>query len=160
MTRVAGDVAAIADDHRQTRDHRQKSTQNPHPEMTTMLQPDVRRVLDGASIAHLASVLPDGAPHAVPVWVGTHGDRIAILTGPHTRKARNLRRDPRVALSLTAADNPFQPVLIRGRVVEWIEGDAAWEIVDRIATKYLGGPYPRDERRDIALIESDRQSIG
>jgi len=125
-----------------------------------MIQPDVRSILDGTPIAHIATVLPDGAPHSVPVWVGTHGDHVVILTGPHTRKARNLRRDPRVAISLTPADNPFQPVLIRGRVVEWIEGDAAWEIVDRIATKYIGGPYSRDERRDIALIEPDRQSVG
>jgi PPOX class probable F420-dependent enzyme len=139
---------------------RQKPTQNPHQEMTTMLNPDVRRVLDGTSLAHLASVLPDGAPHSVPVWIGTHGDHVAILTGPGTRKARNLRRDPRVALSLTPADNPFQPVVVRGRVVEWIEGDAAWEIVDRISTKYIGGPYLRGEQRVVALIEPDRQSMG
>lgn len=125
-----------------------------------MIQPDVRRVLDGAEIAHLASILPDGAPHSVPVWVGTHGEHVAILTGPDSRKARNLRRDPRVSISLTPADNPFQPVLIRGRVVEWIDGDAAWEIVDRIATKYIGGPYSRDEQRVVALIEPDRQSVG
>ncbi|MEV5707016.1 PPOX class F420-dependent oxidoreductase [Actinoallomurus sp. NPDC052274] len=128
--------------------------------MTTMLNPDVRRVLDGTSLAHLASVLPDGAPHSVPVWVDTEGDHVAILTGPDSRKARNLRRDPRVALSLTPADNPFQPVIIRGRVVEWLEGDAAWEIVDRISTKYIGGPYSRDEERVVALIEPDRQSVG
>ena len=109
-----------------------------------MLDPDVRRVLDGTSIAHLATVLPDGAPHSVPVWVGTDGDHIAFLTGPGSRKARNLRRDPRVALSLTPADNPFQPVIVRGRVVEWLEGDAAWEIVDQISTKYIGSPYPRE----------------
>ena len=125
-----------------------------------MLDADVRRVLDGTSIAHLATVLPDGAPHSVPVWIGTHGDHIAILTGPGSRKARNLRRDPRVALSLTPPDNPFQPVIVRGRVVEWIEGDAAWEIVDGIAMKYIGGPYSRDEARVIALIEPDRQGIG
>ncbi|HEU5155548.1 MAG TPA: PPOX class F420-dependent oxidoreductase [Streptosporangiaceae bacterium] len=138
----------------------QNQTQNPRKEMTTMLDPDVRRVLDGTSIAHLASVLPDGAPHSVPVWIGTHGDRIVILTGPGSRKARNLRRDPRVALSLAPADNPFQPVIIRGRVVEWVDGDAGWEIVDRISTKYIGGPYPRDEERVVALIEPDRQSLG
>lgn len=125
-----------------------------------MLTPDVRRVLDGTSFAHLATVLPDGAPHSVPVFVGTHGDRVAIFTGPGSRKAHNLRRDPRVALSLTPADNPFQPVVLRGRVVEWVEGDAAWEIVDRIATKYLGGPYPREDERVVALIEPDRQRIG
>jgi PPOX class probable F420-dependent enzyme len=125
-----------------------------------MLDPDVRRVLDGTSIAHLASVLPDGAPHSVPVWIGTHGDRVVILTGPGSRKARNLRRDPRVALSMTSADNPYQPVIVRGRVVEWIEGDAAWEIVDRIATKYIGGPYGRDQERVVALIEPDVQTVG
>lgn len=125
-----------------------------------MLNPDLRDVLDGTSIAHVATVLPDGAPHSVPVWVGTHGDHVAILTGPGSRKARNLRRDPRVALSLTPVDNPFQPVIVRGRVAEWLEGDEAWEIIDRIATKYIGGPYPRDEERVVVLIEPERQTIG
>jgi PPOX class probable F420-dependent enzyme len=125
-----------------------------------MLDPDVRRVLDGTPIAHLATVLPDGGPHSVPLWIGAHGDHIVFLTGPGSRKARNLRRDPRVAISLTPADNPFQPVLVRGRVVEWLEGDAAWEIVDRIAAKYIGAPYSREEERVIALIEPDRQSAG
>jgi PPOX class probable F420-dependent enzyme len=126
--------------------------------MITMLDPDLRRVLDGTSLAHLATVLPDGAPHSVPLWVSTHGDHIAILTGPHSRKARNLRRDPRIALSLAPADNPYQPVIVRGRVVQWIEDDSAWEIVDRISTKYTGGPYPRDEKRIILLIEPNSQS--
>jgi PPOX class probable F420-dependent enzyme len=126
--------------------------------MITMLDPDLRRVLDGTSLAHLATVLPDGAPHSVPLWVGTHGDHIAILTGPHSRKARNLRRDPRIALSLAPADNPYQPVIVRGRVVQWIEDDSAWEIVDRISTKYTGGPYPRDEKRIILLIEPNPRS--
>lgn len=130
------------------------------PEMTTVLDTDVRRVLDGAPIAHLATVLPDGGPHSVPVWIGTHGDHIAVLTGPDSRKARNLRRDPRVAFSVAPADNPLQPLLVRGRVVEWLEGDAAWEIVDRIAEKYIGGPYPREQERVVALIEPDRQSLG
>jgi PPOX class probable F420-dependent enzyme len=125
-----------------------------------MLDPDVRRVLDGASIGHLATVLPDGAPHAVPVYVGTHGDRIVFLTGPGSRKARNLRRDPRMALSIAPADNPFQPVLVRGRVVEWLEGDEAWEIIDRLAIKYTGVPYSRDLERVVAVIEPDRQSFG
>jgi PPOX class probable F420-dependent enzyme len=125
-----------------------------------MLNPDVRRVLDGTSVAHLATTLPDGAPHSVPVWVGTEGDHVAILTGPHSLKARNLRRDPRVAISLTPVDNPFQPLILRGRVVEWLEGDAAWRVVDRIAAKYIGEPYSRDVERVVALIRPDRQLLG
>jgi PPOX class probable F420-dependent enzyme len=125
-----------------------------------MLEPDVRRVLDGTSLAHLATVLPDGSPHTVPLWVGTRGDQIVFLTGPHSRKARNLHRDPRVALSLAPADNPYQPVIIRGRVVEWLEGDAAWEIVDQISTKYTGGPYDRGQDRIVAVVEPERQTVG
>lgn len=125
-----------------------------------MLDPDVRRVLDGTSIAHVATVLPDGAPHAAPVFIGTHGDRIVFFTGPGMRKARNLRRDPRVALSIAPVDDPFTPVVVRGRVAEWIEGDAAWEIVDRLAAKYTGAPYPRDHERVVAVIEPEHQTIG
>jgi PPOX class probable F420-dependent enzyme len=125
-----------------------------------MLDPDVRRVLDGASIAHLATVLPDGAPHAVPVWIGTHGDRIVFLTGPEKRKARNLRRDPRLALSIAPADDPFTPVAIRGRVVEWLAGDAAWDIIDGLSRKYTGAPYPRGQERVVAVIEPGRQAVG
>lgn len=125
-----------------------------------MIHPDVRRVLDSTAIAHLATVLPDGAPHSIPLWVTTVGERIAFLTGPDSQKARNLRRDPRVALSVATADNPHEPVIIRGRVVEWLDGDAGWEIVDRIAQKYLGAPYPREQERVVALIEPDRQTVG
>ncbi|KAA9378222.1 PPOX class F420-dependent oxidoreductase [Microbispora amethystogenes] len=125
-----------------------------------MLDPDVRRAFDGTSLAHLATVLPDGSPHTVPLWAGTHGDHLVFLTGPHSRKARNLRRDPRVALSLAPADNPFQPVIVRGRVVRWLEGDAAWEIIDQISEKYIGRPYSRAEERVVAVIEPERQTVG
>ncbi|MGA8114506.1 MAG: PPOX class F420-dependent oxidoreductase [Actinocatenispora sp.] len=125
-----------------------------------MLEPDVRRILDGTSLAHLATVLPDGAPHTVPLWIGTHGENVVILTGPNSRKARNLRRDPRVALSLAPADNPYEPVTIRGRVTEWLDGDAAWEIIDQISTKYTGAPYSRELDRVVAVIEPERQTVG
>jgi PPOX class probable F420-dependent enzyme len=125
-----------------------------------MLDPDVRRVLDGTSIAHLATVLPDGSPHNTPVWVGPHRDHIVVLTGPGMRKARNLRRDPRLALSIAPIDNPFEPVVIRGRVVEWLDGDPAWEIIDQLCTKYTGAPYARGQERVVAVIEPEHQTVG
>ena len=125
-----------------------------------MLDPEVRRVLDGTSIAHLATVAPDGAPHSTPVFVGTHDDRLIFFTGPDTRKARNLRRDPRVALSLAPADSPFQPVVIRGRITGWLDGDAAWELIDRIQIKYTGQPYPRGQERVVAVVEPEQQTVG
>ena len=144
MTRTA--LATHAADHRK--------------EITMELDPDVRRILEGTAVAHLATVLPDGSPHAVPLWVGTHGDRIVFLTGPRSRKARNLHRDPRVALSLTLVDDPFQPVMIRGRVVEWLDGEEAWQLIDDISRKYIGTPYSRSEERVVAVIEAERQTVG
>jgi len=125
-----------------------------------VLDPDVRRVLDGTSIAHLATVQPDGSPHAVPIWIGVHDDQIAFLTGPGSRKARNLRRDPRVALSIAPVENPFEPVAVRGRVVAWLDGDAAWEIIDQLSMKYIGAPYPREQARVVGVIEPERQTVG
>ena len=125
-----------------------------------MLDDDVRTVLDGTPIAHLASTLPDGSPHSVPLWIGTIGDRVAFLTGPASRKARNLRRDPRVAISLTPPDEPFTPVVLRGRVVEWLDGDAGWKAVDELAMKYVGAPYGREVERVVALVEVEHQKLG
>lgn len=43
-----------------------------------MLSNDLRSVLDGTPIAHLATTLPDGSPHSVPVWIATLDDRVAM----------------------------------------------------------------------------------
>ncbi|HEY3556154.1 MAG TPA: PPOX class F420-dependent oxidoreductase [Kribbella sp.] len=125
-----------------------------------MLEPRVRSVLDAASYAHLATVLPDGSPHSTPVYTGTRGEQIVFFTGPGMRKARNLRRDPRLALSIVPADNPFEPVVVRGRVVDWIEGDEAWEIIDRLVAKYIDIKYPRDHERVVLVVEPEHQKVG
>ena len=123
--------------------------------MTAALTDDARALLSGANTAHLATVLPDGGPHSVPLWIDLEGDRIAFLTGPDSVKARNIAREPRVAVSLTAADNPFVMTTVRGRVVERIDGDRAWEIIDRISRKYTGQPYPERTGRVVYLVEPE-----
>jgi PPOX class probable F420-dependent enzyme len=125
-----------------------------------MLNPAVRNAVESTSIAHLATVLPNGSPHSIPLWVSTLDDKIIFLTGPNSQKAHNLRRDPRVALSLAPVDNPYEPIIIRGRVVDWITGDEGWQLVDQIAKKYTGQPYSRDLDRVIGVIEADHQTVG
>jgi PPOX class probable F420-dependent enzyme len=117
-----------------------------------MISDDVRALFAGANYAHVATLLPDGSPHTVPVWVDMEGDRIAFLTGPGSRKARNLAHDPRVAISVVDREQPFTMAAARG-VAERVEGDAAWEIIDRIAQKYVGAPYPVREDRVVFLVE-------
>ena len=126
-----------------------------------MLDPDVRGVLDGTSHrpprhrpARRQPPLGAGLdrhprrPHRDP-----HRTRLSQGSQPAARPTRGDLADP-------ATTNPFRPVIVRGRVVEWLEGDAAWEIVDRIAQKYIGSPYPRGEERVVMLIEPGRQIAG
>ena len=61
----------------------------------TELTTEVRRLLERPNYAHLATLLPDGAPHSVPVWIDVEGpDKVVILTGPGSRKARSRRPTP------------------------------------------------------------------
>ena len=52
----------------------------------TEMTPEVRHRLDRPNYAHLATLMPDGAPHSVPVWIAIEGDNLAILTGPGSRR--------------------------------------------------------------------------
>jgi PPOX class probable F420-dependent enzyme len=119
------------------------------------LPTEVRELLEGRNYGHLATLLPDGSPHSVPVWIGMEGERIAFFTQTRSRKARNLERDPRVALSITDHDDPYRSAWIRGRVVETREGDEALRIIDRLARRYTGEDFPM-RSGIVFLLEPER----
>lgn len=125
-------------------------------ETLTELPDDVVRLLKEPSTAHLATLMPDGSPHSVPVWIGLEGEHVAFLTSLAMRKARNIARDPRVAISLTNRDNPNDMAYLRGRVVRTVDGDEGWGIIDRLAEKYVGGPYPLRTDRVAFLVAVDQ----
>jgi PPOX class probable F420-dependent enzyme len=121
----------------------------------TTLSSDIHALFERPNIAHVATLLADGAPHTVPVWIGLQDDKIAILTSPQSQKARNLARDPRVAISISDRGQPTAMASIRGRVTDVIRDEPAWEIIDRISHKYIGQPYPLREDRIVFIIEVD-----
>jgi PPOX class probable F420-dependent enzyme len=122
----------------------------------TKLPEAVRILFEGANYAHLATVLPDGGPHSVPLWVGLEGDRIAFLTQPGSRKALNLERDPRVAISITDRNEPNTMAQVQGRVTKRLDGDQAWLVIDRLSNKYTGQPYPVRTDRVVYLVDPER----
>jgi PPOX class probable F420-dependent enzyme len=108
----------------------------------TALPDSVRVLFEAANYAHVATVLPDGGPHTVAIWIGMEGDRIAFFTQEGSRKGRNLAADPRVAFSITDHDDPYKMAQVRGRVVELVRGEPALEVIDRLSDKYTGKPFP------------------
>ena len=116
-----------------------------------------RRFLTGPNFAALATVGKDGSPQVSAMWVHLDGDRILMNTALGRYKERNLRRDPRLAITVTDNENPYDKVTIRGRVLEFIEGERAEGDIDMLSGKYIGqSPYPwrkPGERRVTMLIE-------
>jgi PPOX class probable F420-dependent enzyme len=120
--------------------------------MPQPLSQEIKQLLDRPNFAHLATLMPDGSPQSVPVWVGRDGDRIVVCTGEGSLKARNTRRDPRVALSIVDFHDPYMEAQVRGRVVER-RPDPDLAIMDPISRKYTGTPFPfRDPVGRVALV--------
>jgi PPOX class probable F420-dependent enzyme len=114
---------------------------------------DVQHYFERAAVGHIATLMPDGAPHSVPIWVGVEGDHLAFFTVEGSRKDRDVQVDPRVAVSITNPDEPLDMAFIRGAVVRRFEGDDALPYIDRIAQIYTGKPY--DQRTGLVayLVE-------
>jgi PPOX class probable F420-dependent enzyme len=120
--------------------------------MGVPLSPEVQQLIDRPNFAHLSTLMPDGSPQSVPVWVGREGDHLVICTGENSLKAKNTRRDPRVALSVIDFANPYEEVQIRGRVVER-RPDPDLRVMDPISQKYTGKPFPfRSPDGRVALM--------
>jgi PPOX class probable F420-dependent enzyme len=119
------------------------------------LPDDVRTLFSGPNIAHIATLLPDGAPHSVAIWAGLHGDRVCFFTQEASRKARNLRADARLAISIVDRDNPYFTGWIRGRVADTIDGEDALTVIDELSVKYTGQPFPMREGT-VFLVDAEK----
>ena len=120
--------------------------------MAQALSQEIKQLVDRPNFAHLSTLMADGSPQSVPVWVGREGDRILVCTGERSLKAANTRRDPRVALSIVDFQNPYEEAQLRGRVVER-RPDPDLRIMDPVSHKYTGKPFPlRDPQGRVALV--------
>jgi hypothetical protein len=88
--------------------------------------------------------------------VAIEGERIVFHTDPRSRKARNIARDPRVALSITDQQRPSAMAHIRGPVVEVVDDDRAWAVIDELSVKCAGRPYPEHVDRMLFEVEPEQ----
>jgi PPOX class probable F420-dependent enzyme len=99
-----------------------------------------RALLEGPALAHLVTLNPDGSPQLSIIWVGVNGDEIVAAHLAERQKVRNIRRDPRVAISIEANTlnerGLVEYLVVHGRA-RITEGGAA-EILQQLAHVYLG----------------------
>ena len=125
------------------------------------LSEGARALCKGKNFAFVATAMADGSPHVSPVWIDVDDEgRLLVNTVIGRLKERNLRSDPRVAVSLVDHEDPYRRIEVRGRVVDWVEGDVAEQHIDELNLRYRGfEPYADHDPakpRVIAAIVPER----
>jgi PPOX class probable F420-dependent enzyme len=123
------------------------------------LSDKARKLFEDPNLLFVATVNRDGSPQVTPVWTHVENGYITFNTAVGRAKERNMRRDPRIGLSITARDNPMEKVDVIGRVVDMIEGEEADNQIDDFSEKYIGQrPYPwrQGETRVKVVVEPVR----
>ena len=115
----------------------------------------VRDFLSEPVFAHIATLDKDGSPRVAMMWVETDGTHVIVNSTMGAVKVKNIRRDPRVYLSIQPTmEYPRRHLEIRGRVVS-MTTDGANAHIDAMAEKYVGvARYPRRTRgmRRIKIV--------
>jgi PPOX class probable F420-dependent enzyme len=95
-----------------------------------------RELVNGKNFAYVSTLLPDGAPEATVVWVDEREGCIRFNSSESSVKAKNVRRDPRVAVSVHDQADPYVAVTFRGRAEITTEGADAH--IDELTRKLHG----------------------
>jgi PPOX class probable F420-dependent enzyme len=118
--------------------------------MTISFDEPVRALLDGRNFAGVATLGPDGAPQNSVVWIKREGDTVLFSSTDGRQKVRNLRRDPRVSLSVFDLADPYTSVEIRGTAEILPDPDKC--LPHELSHKYLGVDPPAEKDDEVRVI--------
>ena len=127
--------------------------------MADVLSEKARALIARPVLASLATLNPDGSPQITPLWVDLDGDDVVFNTARGRRKARNLERDNRVAVTVIDPDDQYNVVAFRGTVTD-VSTEGADAHIDALAKKYLGvDTYPMRREGEVRIrvtVRTDR----
>ena len=117
-----------------------------------MLEEGVRQLAKGRNFAAFTTLLPDGHPMTHVMWVDCDDEHILINTEAHRQKARNVRRDPRVTVTIWDVAEPYRYAEVRGEVVDIVAGPEARAHIDELSMKYHGHEYRNRIQSERLLV--------
>ena len=119
--------------------------------MADVLSEKARALIARPVLASLATLNPDGSPQITPLWVDLDGDDVVFNTAQGRKKARNLERDARVAVTVIDPDDAYNVVAFQGTVSD-VTTDGADAHIDSLAKKYLGvDSYPMRREGEVRI---------
>lgn len=116
------------------------------------MDPRARALCEGRNFAHVTTLLRNGAPLATVVWFDVMDDDIVFCKGENSLTVSNIRRDPRLAISVHDEANPYRSASFRGHVVELRGEPDATRVVHHLAAKYEGRRYPDDGSSSLVMM--------
>ena len=126
--------------------------------MAIKLPQSVKKVLQDKAYGHVVTFSADGKPQLTMVWLDADGDEVLFNTAEGRLKPKNLRRDPRIMISVQDRNDPQAYILVHGKASVTEAG--ADEHIDKLAKRFLGAdkyPYRRPgEKRLLVRIKADR----
>jgi PPOX class probable F420-dependent enzyme len=119
------------------------------------LPPEVDRMLRNANPAVIATLRADGSPHTAATWYDWDGERILVNMDATRLRLKNMRRDPRISLTVMNGGDWYRHVTLFGHVVE-IRDDPEFKDIDRLSLRYTRWPFHNQLRARLsALIAID-----
>lgn len=97
-----------------------------------------RELLDQPAFATLVTLMPDGGPQATAIWYRRDGETLRMACGASSVKARNITRDPRVAVTVIDPGNPYAFIQVRGAAEVVADSDLARAEFRILAHRYMG----------------------
>jgi PPOX class probable F420-dependent enzyme len=128
--------------------------------MSIELSESIKKVLADKAYGHVVTVNPDGSPQMTMVWVDVDGNDVLFNTGDGGVKVRNLRRDPRIVISVQDRNAPQTHAVFHGNATVTAEG--ADQHIDKLAKRFLGlDTYPwRTPGRERLIVRTKVGRIG
>jgi PPOX class probable F420-dependent enzyme len=129
--------------------------------VTPISKEDISKLFSGRNLAFISTLSKDNSPHVTPVWADMDEKEELILINSFegSAKVRNVRRDPRVAISIVETHNTYKMLSMKGKVVE-VTANGADEHLHKLAKKYLGiGKYyyrKPSHRRVILKVKPEK----
>ena len=121
-----------------------------------------RELLEAPNFVAVATLDKSGAPDVKVVWADLDDGHVVLNSAEGRAWPENVRRDPRVTVTVVNHDNPYEYAQIRGKVVEDTHNGAD-ENINRLAKKYLDkDEYPfrqPGEQRVMFRIEPERVKL-
>ena len=97
---------------------------------------DQRDLLEGRHLAVISTIGADGDPQSTPVWYMPEGDGVGIIADPDSVKVRNIRRNPRISITIASEGRPYRYIVFKGDAELHTSGFE--EYPGQMAERYLG----------------------